>query len=290
MILWRKKQEEEAGIADVQVSTKEERLKSKFYYEIFLVLIKYTPFVILVCEILYSIFSYLLINPEIINIIGCVSIPQLILLYVASYVFKYCKYYRLSLHSILLVNILALFDSFVGIPISDLNILRVYLVILLGGIIAYIKFKVSDSKNTALAVIKYIPILLTIAYCIASLLIYLGINIISLIVGLSLPILLILLFISCKFNFCYLHKMSLCYTIVLSIINLIHIIYPITIIGLINLIGMFVGLTLIPIIIYSYNKITEELNQIKHIKELYSKYLLKDHVKNYKKYTPKIRR
>ena len=103
-------------------------------------LIKYVPFVILIMQILYSIFAYNNWNVEIINLICCVSIPQIIILYVSSYVFNYCKWYRYSLNTIILTNIIALIDIFIGIPISDLNILRVYLGILIIGLISYSKF------------------------------------------------------------------------------------------------------------------------------------------------------
>jgi hypothetical protein len=44
----------------------------------------------------------------------------------------------------MLVNILAIYDSYIGIPLSSLNMLRIYLIILLIGVIAFIKFKVKD--------------------------------------------------------------------------------------------------------------------------------------------------
>lgn len=124
----------------------EERLRSK-YYKLFLIITKYTPFIILITEVLYSIFSYLCWNTEIINLIGCVSIPQIMLLYVGSYVFKYCKWYRYSLNMIILTNVIALIDTFIGIPLSNLNILRVYLSTLIIGLISYIKFYSTSSNR-----------------------------------------------------------------------------------------------------------------------------------------------
>lgn len=85
-------------------------------------------------------------STEIINLIGCVSIPYMLLLYIGSYVFKYCKWYRYALNTIILTNILALIDIFIGIPVSDLNILRIYLGILIIGLISYIKF-LSNKKE-----------------------------------------------------------------------------------------------------------------------------------------------
>ena len=119
---------------------KAEQLRSKQCYKILLVLVKYSPIICCICEIGYSICAYFNYSGIVFTFLGGFTIPQLLLLYIASYVFRYCYLYRLSLHSILLVNMLALYDSFIGIPISNLNILRLYLVILLIGVIAFIYF------------------------------------------------------------------------------------------------------------------------------------------------------
>ena len=129
------------------VQKKEEKLKSKSLYKILLLTIKYSPILILVVQISYSTLAYLNINNEWLSYIGSASAINIVYLYIASYVFRFCYLYRLSLHSIVLTNLLALYDTLVGIPISDLNILRVYLVILLIGVISFIKFKTNDKAN-----------------------------------------------------------------------------------------------------------------------------------------------
>lgn len=126
MKLWEEKQVEEELTSVEADLRQEERLRSKLLYKVLLTIIKYTPIVILLSEISYSILAYLCVNTGWISFIGSVSLVNLVYLYVASYVFKFCYLYRLSLHSIVLTNILALIDTLIGIPISDLNILRVY--------------------------------------------------------------------------------------------------------------------------------------------------------------------
>lgn len=125
----------------------EERLGSKYLYKLYLLSIKYSPIVILIIEILFSLFAYFSLPTVWLNYIACVSILYIIQLYLASYVFRYCYLYRLSLHSIVLTNLLALYDTIFGIPLDDLNMLRVYLVILLIGVISFIKFKVNDARH-----------------------------------------------------------------------------------------------------------------------------------------------
>lgn len=116
-------------------------------YKEFLVLFKYFPFIIIITEILYSLFSYFDIDISFISVIAGVSVLTMLFLYIGSYVFQFCYLYRISLHSIVGVNIIALYDTYVEIPISDLNILRIYLIILLIGLISFIKFKVKDAKH-----------------------------------------------------------------------------------------------------------------------------------------------
>ena len=141
MKLWEEKQEDVQYQQCLELS-KEERLKSKTFYKIYLTLIKYTPIICILVEIFTSLFAYF--NKEVIYFlfIGGFSISSILLLYIASYVFRFCYLYRLSLHSIVIVNLIALYDTLFRIPLSDLNMLRVYLIILLVGVIAFIKFKI----------------------------------------------------------------------------------------------------------------------------------------------------
>lgn len=146
MKLWEERQEGEVSQVR-EDSIQEERLRSKLFYKIFLLSIKYFPIVSIICEILYSIFAYFKLGGSYFTFIGGFCITTIILLYLASYVFRYCYLYRLSLHSIVLTNLLALYDTIFEIPLDDLNMLRVYLVILLIGVISFIKFKVNDARH-----------------------------------------------------------------------------------------------------------------------------------------------
>lgn len=152
-MIWQKRQED----AELQVQEDlpaEEGLRSKFWYKLFLLGIKYYPSICILSEIGYSLCEYFRVNGILFTFLGGCTLIGLLLLYIASYVFRFCYLYRLSLHSILLVNILAMYDSFIGIPISDLNILRVYLIILLIGLLSFIKFKVRDARHNKKSISK----------------------------------------------------------------------------------------------------------------------------------------
>ena len=145
MTSWLEKQEDVEYQAE-EVQKKADKLNKK-YYKYFLIAIKYLPIFDLILEILYSITAYLGYDGIIFTFIGGFSLSGLCILYMASYVFKYCYLYRISLHTITLVNILALYDSFIRIPLSDLNMLRLYLIILIIGVISFILFKYKDHKK-----------------------------------------------------------------------------------------------------------------------------------------------
>ena len=134
--------------------TAEVKLRSKFWYKLFLIIIKYYPSICIISEIGYSLCEYLKIDGILFTFLGGCTLISLLFLYIASYVFRFCYLYRLSLHSTLLVNVLAMYDSFIGIPISDLNILRIYLIILLIGLLSFIKFKIKDARHNKKSISK----------------------------------------------------------------------------------------------------------------------------------------
>ena len=76
------------------------------------------------------------------NYVGGVSLLSVYYLYVASYTFKLCEYYRIFLHYIVVTNIINIIDSYIGIPLSDIEyyILCVILTIITMFIVIYFKF------------------------------------------------------------------------------------------------------------------------------------------------------
>ncbi len=144
-----KKWEEEKPITQQDlVQVKEEKVvKSKYLYKVFLSLLKYTPLVNLIVEILFSSLSYFEIDCFWIGYISSTPLISFVLLLIGSYVFKFCTLYRVTLYCILFVNLLALYDTYIGIPLNDLQIYRLYLIILLIGLIAYLRFHVKNNKK-----------------------------------------------------------------------------------------------------------------------------------------------
>lgn len=75
-------------------------------YKVLLAIIKYVPMIIAVLFIIGTLFNIFGVSALIISCIGGTSIITLILLYLLSYVFRFCYLYRLPLHYITLSNTL----------------------------------------------------------------------------------------------------------------------------------------------------------------------------------------
>lgn len=121
---------------------KEERL-NKYLYKAELYLIRNIPLVMACIYLLNTILSYFNIDVPLLSYIAGTSLLELIFLYLSSYVFKFCIYHRLPIHYITINWILNIIDMYIGIPVSDKEILSIYLAI--AGItillMLYFKFK-----------------------------------------------------------------------------------------------------------------------------------------------------
>ena len=146
-----KKWEEEKLITyqDLVQEKAERREVVKSNYKIFLLLIKYTPLINLFVEIIFSSLSYFEIDCFWIGYISSTPLISFLLLLIGSYVFKFCTLYRITLYCIVFVNKLAMYDTYIGIPLNDLQMYRIYLIILLIGLISYLRFHVKNNKKSS---------------------------------------------------------------------------------------------------------------------------------------------
>ena len=115
---------------------------NKSLYKLLIIILRYTPIVLSINDILHSILSYYDINCYILSCIGGVSLSFLGILYIISYVFRFCCLYRIPLYFITLTNLISLYDLHIGINLGDLQLLRVYLVLFGISMISFIYLKV----------------------------------------------------------------------------------------------------------------------------------------------------
>lgn len=120
-----------------------DRNVNKTLYKVLLIILKYTPFILAINETVFTILHYYNINCIYLNISFGVSCMFLLQLYIISYVFRFCYLFRIPLHYVAIVNLIALFDGLVGIPLSDLQLLRVYLSIAGISLLFFIYLKIT---------------------------------------------------------------------------------------------------------------------------------------------------
>lgn len=100
---------------------------NKILYKIQLYMLKVIPMVMAFCYLLNSIFSYYDIDLGFLSYLSGCSILMMIYLYVASYVFRFCEYHRMFLHYMVVNTIINIVDLYIGIPLTDLEMLTLYL-------------------------------------------------------------------------------------------------------------------------------------------------------------------
>lgn len=107
----------------------EENTNIKTLHKLLLITLKVIPMLLALICLLNTTLSYFGIDLVLFSYIGGVSVLPLLFLYISSYAFKFCEYHRMFLHYITLNWLLNIYDYYVGIPLSDRNLLAMYLII-----------------------------------------------------------------------------------------------------------------------------------------------------------------
>lgn len=119
----------------------EEKLSKKLVKK-FILATKVLPIVIAAIYFLNSTISFFYGNDIPLNYLGGVSLLPILYLYLASYTFKLCEYYRMYLHYIVIITIINVYDYYIGLSVNDLNLylITVLITIITMFIIIYLKF------------------------------------------------------------------------------------------------------------------------------------------------------
>ena len=107
---------------------KEENL-NRSLHKLLLVILKYTPIVNALGCLLNTVFGYFNIDLQVLSYICSMSLTTWLFIFVASIVFKFCFWYKMLLYYILVMDIISIIDYYIGIPLSDFNLLIFYLTI-----------------------------------------------------------------------------------------------------------------------------------------------------------------
>jgi len=119
----------------------EEKSVSKTTYKLLIITLKYLPYLLALIDIIHTILSYFDINGDILRLFGGISILSIIFIYLTSYAFKFCEKHRIPIYYIITSNLIATYDTYIGIPCTDKQLLCIYLALtglfIIGYVIAY---------------------------------------------------------------------------------------------------------------------------------------------------------
>lgn len=95
-------------------------------YKIALLLIKLIPMIVAFCYGANSLLAFFGIDLEVIGYV--VLILFVILLYILSYVFRFCSYHRMFIHYIVIVDVTNIIDYYIVIPLENAPLLCAYFI------------------------------------------------------------------------------------------------------------------------------------------------------------------
>lgn len=104
----------------------EGNLRSKLY-KAEITLIKALPFLLAVLYLIATVLDYYMISSTIINYIALGILY--VFIYISSYVSKFCEYHRMPIHYIVLINILSVYDVYIGIPLDTFRLMQMYAIV-----------------------------------------------------------------------------------------------------------------------------------------------------------------
>ena len=108
----------------------------------FILVTKIIPILIAIIHLINTVLSFLGSNDIPLNYIGGISLLPIAYLYIASYTFHLCEYYRMFLHYSVLIDLINCYDFYFGIPLNnkDYFILFICITIVTMLLIIYLKF------------------------------------------------------------------------------------------------------------------------------------------------------
>lgn len=104
----------------------EGNLRNKLY-KAEIALIKALPFLLAVLYLIDTILDYYMMSSTIINYIALGIVY--VFIYISSYVLKFCEYHRMPIHYIVLINLLSIYDVYIGIPLDTFRLMQMYAII-----------------------------------------------------------------------------------------------------------------------------------------------------------------
>lgn len=115
---------------------KEESFRRKSLHKILLLLLKFMPMLLAVCDVINTLFDYMQVTCYALSWLSGISFFPWLFILVASFALDFCTYHRMFLYYIFVTNLLSVVDMTIGIPISDRCMIDVHCILL--GVFCYL--------------------------------------------------------------------------------------------------------------------------------------------------------
>ena len=102
---------------------------SKRLHKVTIGTLKIIPMLLAMTTLLNQTLSFFGIDLEVLGYIGGVSLFPMIFLYLASYCFQFCNYHRMFLHYVVVCDIMAITDYYIGLPVSSVALFLINLIL-----------------------------------------------------------------------------------------------------------------------------------------------------------------
>lgn len=126
---------------------KDDILRNKNLYKVFITIIKYLPITLAVTHMISLTLNYFGMNSMLLSCFGGTSLLFIGLLYIISYVFRFCYLYRIPLWYSTVMAILFLLISLGYIPLEVIDLYRLYAIISGIFITSYISYAYKNRNN-----------------------------------------------------------------------------------------------------------------------------------------------
>lgn len=127
------------------------KLSKKQIYKIELGFLKVIPVLIAVIYTVSSFTSYFGLDIQLLSILGGTSFVPLMFILVSSFCFEFCIFHRIFIYYILALNCINYYDWYIGIPVSDKNLLIIVSILFmcscLLALFFYLRRKKYDEDN-----------------------------------------------------------------------------------------------------------------------------------------------
>lgn len=121
----------------------------KASHKLLLVLLKFIPMLTALCYFLNTLFALFGIDTPLFSHIAGMSLLPWLFILLAAYVFRFCAYHRMFLYYILVVDLLNIFDYYIGIPLSAYSLIVIHLLITCLFLFIILYLYVKCHKNPA---------------------------------------------------------------------------------------------------------------------------------------------